>query len=300
MPRALRLLGTTLAVLFLGIVVWRGVGAMPPVDFTSPLMIRGLFAALALYIASQLIATLAWIATLRAWSIKLPPIRTACQLLLSQLGKYIPGNVAQFVGRFALAKADGIPGTVVGAAILAETGLLIASGILIVSGISVLNPNLFAVLLAPVRSNSAGEMVWLVPALGLVAIIVAVALVQREIKRRDVAPFNLSWLGLPVLVHMTNFGVLGASLWFVTHAVAPEAQINFAYATTVFVVAWVAGFVVPGAPGGAGIREGILSIGLGLVIGDGAGLTVALMHRGISVLGDAATFGIGWLLRRQA
>ena len=85
----------------------------------------------------------------------------------------------------------------------------------------------------------------------------------------------------------------------VAHAIVPGAEIDLALSCMIFVVAWIAGFVVPGAPGGVGIRDGILAVGLGLFIGQGAGLTVALLHRGVSVAGDVIVFLTAVALRRM-
>jgi uncharacterized membrane protein YbhN (UPF0104 family) len=73
------------------------------------------------------------------------------------------------------------------------------------------------------------------------------------------------------------------------------------HAIAIFSVAWVAGFLMPGAPGGVGVREGIIAIGLELFIAPGAALAVALLHRALSVLGDALTFALGvWMRHRRA
>ncbi|MDD9922248.1 MAG: lysylphosphatidylglycerol synthase domain-containing protein [Boseongicola sp.] len=296
MKQALRIAGTTLALVFLGYVVWRGVDSMPPITFSG----SGLFslaAALVLYTLSQLVAAGSWTATLRAWNIVLPIGRSVCHVLLSQIGKYLPGNVAQFIGRFALARADGIPSTIIGAAILAETGLLIGAGVLIVAGVALLAPELLGVLLEPIEETPLGNAVWAIPALGLAAVAGVVGYLQLRLRKNGSPPMNFAWLGVPVMAHAVNFVVLGLSLVFVVDVVSPAHSIGLGYATIVFVVAWVAGFIVPGAPGGIGIRDGIIVIGLGLVIGDGAGLTVALLHRAISILGDALTFAFGWMVR---
>ena len=78
---------------------------------------------------------------------------------------------------------------------------------------------------------------------------------------------------------------------------APSGAAPLSLSVVVFAVAWVAGLITPGAPGGLGVRESIITLGLGGVIGEPAALTAALMHRAVSVTGDAIAFGLGCALR---
>ena len=60
--------------------------------------------------------------------------------------------------------------------------------------------------------------------------------------------------------------------------------------------AWIAGTLTPGAPGGLGIREGVLTLGLGPVLGSGDAAALALALRFVTLLGDVLTYGIGMLI----
>ncbi|QSX36832.1 lysylphosphatidylglycerol synthase domain-containing protein [Shewanella sedimentimangrovi] len=78
------------------------------------------------------------------------------------------------------------------------------------------------------------------------------------------------------------------------------AAANFWLLTGSFALAWVAGFVTPGAPAGLGIRETIMVTLLEPAYGPGAALSLALLLRLITSLGDALAFLAGlWLNRRQ-
>lgn len=249
------------------------------------------------YTLSQVIAAFAWKAVLRAWSISLPPGRAECHVLLSQIGKYLPGNVAQFIGRFALARADGVPSAVVGIAVLVETALLIGSGAMLVVIVAVFAPELLRVLLEPVRSQPVGNAVWLVSGIGVLCLAIGATVLCREVHRNGAFPSRPGWFLVPVAAHIANFVVLGVSVLLVVEAASPGAEIGLAHATSIFAVAWIGGFIVPGAPGGVGIREAIFAVGLGLILGEGSALIVVLLHRGVSVMGDVLTFALGWLLR---
>lgn len=59
-----------------------------------------------------------------------------------------------------------------------------------------------------------------------------------------------------------------------------------------YIISWVAGFIVPGAPGGLGVRESILLLILGSLYTNNLALLAALLQRLASILGDAIAFFI--------
>ena len=63
-------------------------------------------------------------------------------------------------------------------------------------------------------------------------------------------------------------------------------------------VSWVAGFVVPGAPGGIGVREGAMA-GLGALLLDLETLViVAVLLRLVTLLGEALLFLLAFAAER--
>jgi uncharacterized membrane protein YbhN (UPF0104 family) len=81
------------------------------------------------------------------------------------------------------------------------------------------------------------------------------------------------------------------------------ASLNAPSATTmglVYLIAWLAGFVVPGAPGGLGVREAMLVLlltdagetGRALALGLGFGMRI------VSTLGDVIAVGLAYALAR--
>lgn len=57
-----------------------------------------------------------------------------------------------------------------------------------------------------------------------------------------------------------------------------------------YMVAWVFGFVIPGAPGGIGVRELVLTLLLSPVAGQEMIITLGVLHRLITVLGDFVAY----------
>ena len=288
-------LGTILALVFIGIVLVRGAADLPAVDWRSGRLWLGLSGGLALYLVAQLIGAFAWNAVLRIYATQLPLGRAESQLLLSQIGKYIPGNVAHLFGRLSLARSDGVAGTTAGAAMLLEVGALLTTGFLIVGVIVFVSPDLMLNLTAGLPDINATILI-AVSVVGVFACLIAAQLIIWRRAGRP-APTLLQSI-LPIALYTANFVVLGMSLWCVAVAIAPD-PVPIVHCIAIFTTAWILGFLTPGAPGGVGIRDGIIALGLELFIGQGAGLGVAVAHRLISVVGDVATFGIGLVLRRR-
>ncbi len=58
-------------------------------------------------------------------------------------------------------------------------------------------------------------------------------------------------------------------------------------------LAWMAGYLVPGAPGGLGVREAVMLLGLAPTVGEPSALAAALSYRMVTVLADVVCAGLG-------
>ena len=297
MSPAVRVIGAASVLAFLGWVVWRGIDELPPVDLSSVRSWAWLGMALALYVTSQIGGSVAWRRLLEGVGVDQPERVAESQLLVSQIAKYLPGNVGHLVGRFALARRDGVPAGAAGMAMAAETACLLTAAGFLVTLTALTRPDLLAELASGTGMES--NRLRVLAVLAGIAVVGAGTFVYLRSRRsggrsaRRVGA-SLVWA---VTLYLANFGLLGVSLHAVSTVVSPGFGPGPIFATAVFTVAWTAGFLIPGAPGGIGMRDGLIVLGLSLVTGSGAALAAALMHRGVSVLGDVVTFGLGWRLR---
>ena len=295
MVRVAKYIGTLLALGFIGYLFWRSSDQIPPVDFTAREVWLGLSGGLALYVISQFVGAIAWRATLNIYDVHLPRGWAESQLLISQIGKYVPGNVTQFIGRAFLARADGVRGAAIAGALLLEIGFLFSAAALAFGAVLLIAPDFLSGLTAGLPD---GGLMGRGVALGA-GVLVCVALGQFICWRRAGSPpFVTARFVKPVLLHLVNFAILGVSLWCVTTVTAPQIAIGIPHCIAIFTTAWLAGFLMPGAPGGVGVRDGIIAIGLELFVMPGAALGAAILHRALSVLGDVGIFGMGLALRR--
>jgi len=301
MQKIVHLVGFAVAISVMVIAVLKGSDDLPDLAWGNPSLWIYLSLAFGSYALSQFLAALAWARTLSIFSVRLAPGRAATQLLVSQIGKYIPGNVAHFLGRLALARADGVAGTVVGLALVVEIGLVLAAGGVLLAVLLLVAPDIIQPMIS---GSSAATQRWLMIAAmcALGACVVACCwIVFRRVRlEASSARLDLPQLPFAFLLHLVNFVILGLSLAFAVQAVAPGSGAGLFLPMSVFIAAWTIGFLTPGAPGGIGIREGLIALGLGLAIGNGPALATALVHRALAVLGDLAVFLVGVFLRAES
>jgi hypothetical protein len=94
------------------------------------------------------------------------------------------------------------------------------------------------------------------------------------------------------------FTVAGGVLWALAAALAGAGSQALGPLTSLstLALAWVAGFVVPGASAGIGVREAVLILALNGALGAEASTAVALMLRVVTTIGDAVWFGLALAL----
>ena len=188
---------------------------------------------------------------------------------VSQLAKYVPGNIFHLAGRQAIGLAAGVSGWVLAKSALFELSLI--------SGTAVFFFLLVAPLVAPVVSVAVSVGTFLVT-IGLCA-----GLLWR-FKGPSVA-FAFGWYA----GFLTLSGTLFVGLVQLFSETPISGYLLFPLLGA-YVIAWIAGLVTPGAPAGIGVRELVLIILLGGVIGDGDLVFAVLVARMVTVVGDVLIY----------
>jgi len=196
-------------------------------------------------------------------SVKLPfltKIYTAANLY-----KYIPGGIMYIVGRNRLAvEIKELSHAKVALATLAEGVISITAGLCI----------------AVAFRRAYALPVWAV--LPVLAVGAAVYICWRR-------GFPLEKLPKRFALSFFIVTLRGASFMFVLAILGYSANIT---AAGLYIVAWLAGYLTPGAPGGMGIREVALLTFLGTAYNEGVILSAIVTHRILQILGDLIALGI--------
>lgn len=289
--RGLRLVGALLSAAACAYVGWRLWNSPVSADlFHRP----GVFAVVALgtavAFAANLMLALGWAATVRHFDPGAIGLSRAVALYAwTQMGKYLPGNVFHFVGRYGLGRSAGVSHQALAAATVIEP--LGLAGLAAIVALPFLGGWLAA----------HGQSAAILAVAALAAVGVAVMLVIRFKKVRAASrramESALSFLrrrGMGVAGLYAGFFLLnGYLVWRLLDFYGtgtPAAGIWSVVSANAF--AWVLGYVTIGAPAGVGIREVALIFALG-PDPHGSLAACAALYRVSSLLGDFLFFLAG-------
>jgi uncharacterized membrane protein YbhN (UPF0104 family) len=237
-------------------------------------LLLGLFSAI--YGAANCFLALAWWQLLR--HLGAPAVRLGSIKIygISQLGKYAPGNIFHIAGRQALGMAAGIP-----AGILAKSSIWELCSIAI-AGV------LFLFLILPVLSPDASTIVGVLLFFGSISLVAGY--LGSGVGWRPSYSFILQVLFLMVA---------GALFVAVLELIAGKDGFrsrDWPIICGAYTVAWLAGFLTPGAPAGVGVREMILLLLLKGLFAETDLLIAVLLGRCVTVAGDLLFFISTFLL----
>lgn len=238
-------------------------GRFGPADWS----ILALFAVA--YGSANVFLALAWRRLLAFFDLHVQPAWAVRAYGLSQVAKYVPGNIFHLAGRQAIGMAAGLPAWPLGKSAVWELGLISACGAF------------FAALTIP--------MLWpacpAVASLGIFALLTAAFVAGL----RWFVSTDVSRAALWQMAFLTVSAIVFAGMVFVVEDVADPLlllpRIGGAY-----IIAWLAGLITPGAPAGVGIREVALIYFLGETLSLDALLMAVVLGRVVTVLGDLFFF----------
>ncbi|WP_201243784.1 hypothetical protein [Halochromatium salexigens] len=235
-----------------------------------------LFGAMLLIIAGKLGLVITMWAASRQYSILLNWRETYCIYNLTQLAKYIPGSIWQFVGRIAMLKAHQAKSSSIRDALIAEHAWVIGSALTI----SVL----LGFLIHADLINSWLHWFHLKWYWSIISFFLVIFFSFAMAYFFGQARFFGRWLyGLrpPFLVLLSLILVwlaLGSALWL---TLGPFAAVlpSLSYVVAAYCFAYVVGFLVPFAPAGIGVREALLILALTSYVGAEFSFFLAAFNR---------------------
>jgi uncharacterized membrane protein YbhN (UPF0104 family) len=243
-----------------------------------------------------------WYLTLRQESSDhVPATRAALIYCIANIAKYLPGNVFHFVGRQLLGTRAGLGHRAIAQATLLEIAAIVASISLIILSAMAFGPSGAIESILPMTWRAGAEYEKPVAVAGLVgACFIFYGLARFRLFERL---FGVTARAAARAITMCAVFFCAYVAMAMIFAHCLPAGSNAPSATTmglVYLIAWLAGFVVPGAPGGLGVREAMLILlltntgetGRALALGLGFGMRI------VSTLGDVIAVGLAYALTR--
>lgn len=211
----------------------------------------------------------------------------------ANLGKYFPGNVMHFAGRNLLAGKLGFKQMDVTFSSAVEVLALIATAVI---WSILLALQRFTSILGNILNRTDAAVFGVIAAFLFGAAVLGWAAITKgsylQKYRRFFTRGFLKLLGKLFSVYSLTLIIPGIFLVMIFalvlgFQVTPQ---NALVIISAYIISWVAGFIVPGAPGGMGVRESVLLLVLGPMYSGDLAVLAAILHRLASMLGDAAAF----------
>lgn len=248
--------------------------------------------AVAAFLVASVVLGASWFAMLDAVGrpARFGPGPSAEVFGVGQVGKYAPGAVWPVVVQTQIGRRHGLPWRTILVTYSLSVVVVLGTGSLVALG-SLAGPG-------PVWLR------WVVVAGAVLGVVLLAAVVHPDAAHRllDRVLRRLSGDGLPARLAPRPAGrsvAAGVLFWLVlgVHATAvlhplgvPSSR--YVYVTGCFALAWVAGVAAVPVPAGVGVREAVLVLSLGSLVGRPTAVTLALVSRLVQVAVDLGVAGV--------
>lgn len=220
----------------------------------------------------------------------------------SNMGKYLPGNVMHYVERNIFATQMGLGQLEVAAGSVIEIGAQALTAILFSIMISFRD---FMDVLRQIVSYKT-VLIFFVAAVLFVIVIIVGCLFVKQSRMRTIIKMIFRpqfWvsIGKTVPIYIAVLLSSGIVLLFICkYVLACDLSTEESlFIVSIYILAWLFGFIIPGSPGGLGVREFVLVLLLSSTIGERYILLAALLHRMICIIGDILAYVALVLIRKK-
>lgn len=265
--------------------------------------------ALALYLFTFASSTGAWQISLGLAGQRLSFVVCARVNLLSQFAKFLPGNVGHHVGRVVLANQAGASTGPVAASLLLDLVILTAAGgVLALLNLDAVGKLLESRMETPlIATLIVSALAVALVGLGAAILILKWVPVLRTKLRssivlvRQTPPIQTGRaLGTAFFYHVCSFALGSIAVVCLTKAIGGEVGAGIVAVLGAYSLAWLAGFILPGAPAGIGVRDAVMLVALAPYIGEESATLVTALFRLVTTSGDGVAFLVGLALPRPA
>ncbi|MDJ0515726.1 MAG: lysylphosphatidylglycerol synthase domain-containing protein [Trichodesmium sp. MO_231.B1] len=216
--------------------------------------------------------------------------------LLTNIAKYLPGNIWHFYGRITATKQAGVPVEIAILSVLIEP-LLMAAAALGVALVGSTKESLFLQFLCFLAVISIIHPRILNP---VIKYLVKIKLKVKKSDSEAATELKLERYPIKPFVGEICFVLIRGSGFLFTILAFNSIELNHVFFIfSAFSLAWLLGLVVPGAPGGVGVFEATALALLEQKFSPGIVLSAVAFYRLISVLAETFAAGLAWLEQKS-
>ena len=179
---------------------------------------------------------------------------------VTQFGKYLPGNIAQHVGRLGMSMKAGIPALPLASTVVCEGLLALVAAVFFGTAACALGGITRLHLPAGINSDAAMTLpLLLVAAATALGVMLAAPQVVNLLVRRRFGMVHPPLPAAPTMLlafgcYIGNYIALSVGIWALSYLVLADPPPIWLLSGS-FALSWIAGFLLPGAPAGLGVRE---------------------------------------------
>ena len=235
------------------------------------------------------LAAFSWFLIIKQLGGKLP-LRVSIQIwVMTNLSRYIPGVIWQYIGRVYWSNRAGLPAAISTISLLLEIVFVVMAA------------TLLALLLVPWFKISTAIDLSFLPLLAIVVLLPLampqlfhrlIGVVSRVLHQGEVPPLvwppSASILIIPL--YLVNFLLNGLSLFLLIRSLAPISWEVLPAVVGMYAFSWLVGYVTIIAPGGIGATELSLTFLLSFFVPAAVAVVAALLFRLLLIIAELVTF----------
>jgi len=259
-------------------------------------------------VLSVLIMQLAWMTTawswgktLEAFNFKLRYSDVFTIYFRSMVAKYLPGKLWQIVGSTYMAAKKGVPEGSTVASVVIGQGYSLLSGLALVAG---------ALALGVIQPPGGGFAFFRWTAIPILVLLIILTVrpelaeplmnwALRLAKRQTISlRINIATSLRLFMAFLIPWFIFGLSFWFLGRGLEDIPISHYLSFTAIMTASTVIGFLAVFAPGGLGVKEGLIVVFLTTLAGYSAAFSsaIAIGFRIITSFVELLAFGITWVI----
>lgn len=273
--------------------------------YASPQAAAGLVICTIFYLAGVAASAAGWRSLLAGTGLEKRWSELAGIISVTQIGKYLPGNVGQHIGRAGLALRHGIGPSPLAFTVVTEALLLLVASVLVgIAALFLSTTSLSAHYPKALATLSIGALV-VAAIFGLLAFIrFGPPLLRRFAPSHaklldDVRIPNPRTVAIALGWYCAVYLIFGLGIVLMAKLLTPELPQDGWLLVAAFTLAWIIGFVTPGAPAGIGVREGVMLMLLTNAYPPASASIVVIALRLATTMGDGLLLPLGWWLLQR-
>lgn len=224
-----------------------------------------------------------------------------CVYAKANIGKYLPGNVMHYVERNLFADKLGISQKKLAASSIFEVFSLVSVALIMAFAVSL---NQLKSALETILGENYPSIILGVVLAGIVFLALIVFLFRKRLAS-ILSGYRLKDFVTMLILNLIRYGIVLTLLGILMVVLYCYMGGVFTWGKAClivsgYIIAWVLGFIVPGAPGGIGVRELVITLLLSSVVGENLIVSLSITHRLITIVGDFMAYLVMLIIRKTS